>query len=280
MAGSDRSGFRAVPLGVQVRASVRSEIREVWTGNVLGWLPGTDPGRADEPIVLMSHHDHLGTTTAQDGQPVIYPGAYDNASGVALLLAIAEAFAAARVRLARPLLFLASTAEESGLLGAEWYTRHPVCPLARTAAVLNVDGVNLQGPTEDIAPLGVDRSSLGDSVRAAAEAEGLEVAPEQHPEKGTFFRQDHFPFARAGVPGIAFDHGLRYRERPQGWGERWFEEFNAHHYHQPSDAFSEEFDYRGAVQQARVIVRTAAAVAEAAALPQWHENSEFRRDSA
>jgi Zn-dependent M28 family amino/carboxypeptidase len=276
LARSDRPDFRAVPLCVRVRAAVRSTIAEVVTANVMAMIPGSDYARADEPIIFMAHHDHLGIGPGADG-PVIYAGAHDNASGVALLLAMAEAFAASGARPSRPFLFLASTAEESGLLGAEWYTRHPAWPLARTAAVLNVDGANLHGPTTDIAPLGVERSSLGDAVRAAAEAEGLVVAPEQHPEKGSFFRQDHFPFARAGVPGIAFDHGLTYRDRPAGWGQAWFDDFVAHHYHQPSDAFSEDFDYRGAIQQGRVMMRTAIAVSEADALPDWAGDAEFRR---
>lgn len=276
---SEQPGFRGRSLGVTVRIAVESTVREVRTANVLGWLEGSDPARAGEPVVLMAHHDHLGKTVGEDGSEAIYAGAIDNASGVALLLAIAQAFGATGVRPARPLLFLASTAEESGLLGAEWYTRHPIAPLARTAAVLNVDGVNLQGPTRDIAPLGIDRSTLGAQVRAAAEAEGLEVAPEQHPEKGMFFRQDHFPFARAGVPGIAFDHGLHYAERPEGWGEAWYREYVARHYHQPSDAFREDFDYRGALQQGRVMVRTAVAVAGAAELPEWREGAGFGRVS-
>ncbi|MEX2584273.1 MAG: M28 family peptidase [Gemmatimonadota bacterium] len=272
---SDQPGFRARALPVIARAEVRSEIREVRTANVLGVVPGTDDALDGEPIVVMAHHDHLGVSTGAGDEPVVYAGAIDNASGVALILAIAEGFAESKTRLRRPVLFLASTAEESGLLGSEWYVRHPIWPLGRTVAVLNVDGANLQGPTDDIAPLGVDRSTLGDLVRAAAEAEGLELRPEQHPEKGSFFRQDHFPFARAGVPGIAFDHGLRYRDRPEGWGERWYEEYIAKHYHQPSDAFREDFDYRGAVQQGRLMLRTLVAAAEADSLPEWTQGSAF-----
>jgi Zn-dependent M28 family amino/carboxypeptidase len=270
------SGFRARPLGVSVRASVRSTIREVSTANVLGLLPGTDPRRTDEPVILMAHHDHLGMVEG-DGGAVIYPGAYDNASGVALLLALADALAESGVRLPRPLLFLATTAEESGLLGASWYTRNPVFPLGRTAAVLNVDGANLEGPTRDIAPLGVNRSSLGELVRQAARAQSLEITPEQHREQGMFFRQDHFPFARAGVPAIAFDHGLQYLEKPHGWGEQWYREFVGSHYHQPSDAFREDFDYRGAVQQGAVMLRTALAAASSEELPDWVAGSAFRR---
>lgn len=272
-----RPDFSARPTGVRVRCRVESEIREVATANVAGLRPGTDVARADQPIVLMAHHDHLGVQMDGDGAVTVYPGAYDNASGVALLLALAEAVARADLALERPLLFLATTAEESGLLGADWYTRHPLLPLATTAAILNVDGANLMGSAIDIAPLGVERSTLGDIVRVAAGAEGLELSPEQHPEKGMFFRQDHFPFARAGVPGIAFDHGLRFRDRPDGWGEAWYREFVANHYHQPSDAFRDGFDYRGALQQGRVMLRVAAAVAEHPELPGWLPGAGFER---
>jgi Zn-dependent M28 family amino/carboxypeptidase len=277
LASSESGTFRARPLAWKVRSRVASTIRSVRTANVLAALPGTDPAVAHEPVVIMAHHDHLGVTRGEDGEPVVYAGAIDNASGVALLLAMAEAFAETEAALRRPLLFLASTAEESGLLGADWYTRHPGWPLATTAGVLNVDGANLQGETDDIAPLGVERSTLGDAVRRAAMVEGLELRPEQHPEKGSFFRQDHFPFARGGVPGIAFDHGLHYRDRPEGWGEQWYQEYIARHYHQPSDAFREDFDYRGALQQGRVMMRTAVEVAQAEALPEWREGSVFRR---
>jgi len=276
---SETGEFRALPLGVTVEAAVKSEIREVTTANVLGVLRGHAFDRTEEPIILMAHHDHLGVVTEGDSR-VIYPGAHDNASGVAVLLSLAEALRETNTRFPRPVLFLASTAEESGLLGAEWYTRHPAWPLARTAAVLNLDGANLHGPTHDIAPLGMDRSTLGSIVRAAAEEEGLEVTPEQHPEKGMFFRQDHFPFARAGIPGIAFDHGLRFREKPEGWGEEWYQDWIARHYHQPSDAFQEDFDYRGAIQQARVMLRTTAAIAAGTSLPDWSPDSSFRRPVA
>ncbi len=274
---SDSAGFRPRVLDWRVRATVESEVREVETANVAGLWPGSEPARSAEPIVLMAHHDHLGVRVDGDGQAVVYPGAYDNASGVALLLALAEALGSTGFTSARPLLFLATTAEESGLLGADWYTAHPLFPLDDTAAVLNVDGANLEGPTRDIAPLGVDRSELGGLVEAAAAAEGLRVTPEAHPEKGMFFRQDHFPFARAGVPAIAFDHGFDYRDKPEGWGEAWYQEFVAAHYHQPSDAFREDFDYRGALQQGRVMLRVAAAVAEQVALPDWLPASGFAR---
>lgn len=274
---SDRRGFRPVPTGIRVRATVQSDVRQVRTANVVGLLPGSDPSVAEEPVILAAHYDHLGTGTDEAGKAVVYHGAYDNASGVALLLAIAEAVASSGERPRRPLLFVSTTAEESGLLGSEWYARNPLFPLGRTAAMLNVDGANLFGRTHDIGPLGADRSELGGYVREAAAAEGMTVAPEAHPEQGMFFRQDHFPLARSGVPAMAMDHGLRYEGRPEGWGDEVYRDFVARHYHQPSDAYREDFDYAGAVQQGRVVLRTALSVADAGRLPEWNAGSEFRR---
>ncbi|HEX8453810.1 MAG TPA: M28 family peptidase [Longimicrobium sp.] len=274
---SESRGFRPVSTGIRARAHVRSDVHEVHTANVVGLLPGGDPARENEPVLLTSHYDHLGTRLGEHGATLVYHGAYDNASGVALLLTIAEAAAAMPERLSRPLLFIATTAEESGLLGAEWYARHPLFPLSTTAAALNMDGANLHGRTEDIAPLGADRSALGDIAQRAAEAEGMRLAPDAHPEQGMFFRQDHFPLARAGVPALAMDHGLAYEGRPEGWGHRVLEEFIREHYHQPSDAYRDDFDYGGAVQQARVILRTAAECASMDELPQWNDGVEFRR---
>jgi Zn-dependent M28 family amino/carboxypeptidase len=274
---SENRGFRPLETGVRVRASVRSEVEAVRTANVVGLLPGSDPARAAEPIVLTSHYDHLGARDGADGERRVYAGAYDNASGVALLLALAEAAAAMPVRPPRPLLFMATTAEESGLIGSEWYARNPLFPLATTAAALNVDGANLQGRTTDITPIGADRSSLGDAVRAAAGEEGVEVRPDPHPEQGIFYRQDHFPMARAGVPALAFDHGLTFEGKPEGWGQRWYEEFVTKHYHQPSDCYREGWDYGGALQQGRVMLRTALDVAWSDALPAWLPAAGFAR---
>ncbi|HET6230591.1 MAG TPA: M28 family peptidase [Longimicrobiaceae bacterium] len=274
---SEEFEFAPVPTGVRVHARVQSDVRPVETANVVGLLPGSDPARANEPVILASHYDHLGMTVDEDGTAAIYHGAYDNASGVAVLLAIAEAAASMPDRPARPMLFMSTTAEESGLLGSEWYARNPLFPLATTAAMLNVDGANLFGRTHDVGPLGADRSDLGDVVSQAAADEGMHVAPEAHPEQGMFFRQDHFPLARAGVPALAMDHGMDYEGRPRGWGEQQHADFVANHYHQPSDAYRDDFDYSGALQQARILLRTAVAVASADELPQWSPGAEFAR---
>ncbi|HST61470.1 MAG TPA: M28 family peptidase [Longimicrobium sp.] len=277
VAQSDTPGFRPLDTGIRVRASVRSEVQSVRTANVVGLLPGAEPGHADEPVILSSHYDHLGVRQAADGTESIHAGAYDNASGVALLLTIAEAIAGMETRPARPLLFVSTTAEESGLLGAEWYARNPLFPLRSTAAALNVDGANLQGRTRDLTPLGADRSTLGDTVRAAAEAEGMTINPDPHPEQGMFYRQDHFPLARSGVPALALDHGLTFEGRPEGWGQQWYDAFVSTHYHQPSDSYAEGWDYRGAVQQGRVMLRTALAAASAPEIAAWTPGAGFAR---
>lgn len=274
---SDSRGFRPLTTGVRVRASVRSEVQPVRTANVVGLLPGANPERVAEPVVLTSHYDHLGVREGADGERRIHPGAYDNASGVSLLLTIAEAAASMPVRPPRPLLFVTTTAEESGLIGSEWYARNPLFPLATTAAALNVDGANLQGRTTDLTPIGADRSTLGDVVRAAAAEEGMETRPDPHPEQGIFYRQDHFPLARAGVPALALDHGLTFEGRPEGWGQRWYENFVTNHYHQPSDSYREGWDYAGALQQGRTMLRTALSVAWGDALPDWNPGAGFTR---
>jgi Zn-dependent M28 family amino/carboxypeptidase len=274
---SETPGFRPLDTGIRVRAAVESTVEPVRTANVVGLLPGSDAARAEEPVILSSHYDHLGVRTAADGTRSIHPGAYDNASGVALLLTVAEAAASLPDAAPRPLLFVATTAEESGLLGAEWYARNPLFPLATTAAALNVDGANLQGRTRDLTPLGADRSTLGEAVREAAAEEGMVINPDPHPEQGMFYRQDHFPLARSGVPALALDHGLTFENRPEGWGQRWYDEFVTRHYHQPSDSFAEGWDYGGAVQQGRVMLRTALAAAAAPQIAAWLPGAGFAR---
>ncbi|HXF94678.1 MAG TPA: M28 family peptidase, partial [Gemmatimonadales bacterium] len=176
----------------------------------------------------------------------------------------------------RSIVFLATTAEERGLLGAEAYVRNPLVPLRRTAAVLNLDVLNVRGATRDISALGADRSTLGAAFAAAARAEGLVVVSEPD-VRGSFFRSDHFPFARAGVPALSFESGLDFVGRPPGWGRVEDSLWNANRYHQPTDEYSPAFDLVGMAQQVRVAVRVALEVANARALPRWLPGSEFQR---
>lgn len=275
MAQAARPGFHGMPLPVGFEASVQSTIRRSATANVVGRLPGR--GRlAREAVLIGGHYDHFGIRTPVDGDS-IYNGAEDNASGTAAVLAAADAFVGSRVEPQRSILFMAFGAEESGLLGSQAFAERPTLPLADLAAVLNLDVMNLYGRTRDIAALGTDQSSLGTIFRNAALAEGLTVVTDSGSLiRGAFFRSDHFPFAKAGVPALSLEGGSDYVGRPAGWGEQQREEYTDKRYHQPQDELLPWFSMDGAMQQLRVILRTAVAVANAPAQPTWNDGSEFK----
>ncbi len=270
-----RKGFRSVPLGTRLGATVRSSIERSETNNVLGLRPGRGP-RAKEAVMLGAHYDHLGYGPAVDGDS-LYNGAEDNASGTAALLAAAEAFERSRVTTGRSILFMGFAAEESGLLGSTAYAARPSMPLANLAAVLNMDVMNLYGRTRDIAALGVDQSSLGRMFTAAARAEGLRVTVNEDALiQGSFFRSDHFPLARVGVPALSLESGRDFVGRPKAWGAEQAKEYTEKRYHQPDDELLPWFTYDGALQQLRVMLRTAVAVADSPRQPVWAAESEFR----
>jgi len=278
-AAAARRGFKAVPLHLQLTASVRSAIRRSETENVLGRWPGRGP-LAREAVLIGGHYDHFGIGAPVKGDSV-YNGAEDNASGTAGVLAAAEAFVRSDVRTARSLVFVGFTAEESGLIGSQALAAHPPIPLRDVAAILNLDVLNLYGRTRDFSALGLEQSSLGRVVGRAAAAEGLKVTP--NPEalmRGAYFRSDHFSFARAGVPGISLESGSDFVGRPAGWGKEQKDLYVQQRYHQPSDEVQPWFNYDGAIQQLRVTVRTAVAVADAPGQPTWSATSEFRQAGA
>jgi Zn-dependent M28 family amino/carboxypeptidase len=267
--------FKPVPLGVQLEASVRSSIQRSGTSNVLGRLPGRG-ALAQQVVLIGGHYDHFGIGAPVGGDS-IYNGAEDNASGTAAVLTTAEAFARSGMRTGRSLVFIAFTAEESGLLGSQALVARPPIPLSRVAAILNLDVMNLYGRTSDVSAVGLDQSALSKTFAQAAAAEGLQVTVSREALlHGAFFRSDHFPFARAGVPGLSIENGQHYIGKPANYGEKMQNEYTEKRYHQPSDEVLPSFNYEGAVQQLRVIVRTAVAVADSAAQPKWNETSEFR----
>lgn len=271
-----RRDFRPVDTGLKADLSVKSALRHIESANVVARLPGSDPALSQQVVLLSAHWDHKGIGPVVNGDS-IYNGAEDNASGVAAMLATAEALTRVRPRPKRTLLFIATTAEESGLLGSETYAEHPLVPLAQTAAILNIDGANVRGRTRDIAALGLERSSLGAAFRRAAAAEGLTATGDPDASKGSFFRSDHFPLARAGVPGLSFAAGVDFVGRPAGWGREQNGRYNSTRYHQPSDQYSPDFTYEGMAQEARVMMRVAIAVADAPTLPTWLPTAEFKR---
>jgi len=269
--------FRPVATGINVAVEVTSALRHVRSENVVARIPGSDPAVARQAVLFTAHWDHKGIGPVANGDS-IYNGAEDNASGVAAMLGAAEALVQVQPRPRRTLLFVATTAEESGLLGSEAYTRDPLVPLDQTAAVLNLDVANVRGATRDIDALGLDRSTLGAAFEEAARAESLAVVHEPD-VRGSFYRSDHFPFSRAGVPALSIEPGRDFVGRPPGWGEQEAARYNRERYHQPSDEYRPTFSYAGMAQEVRVAMRVALAVANAPALPEWLPNSEFQRPS-
>jgi Zn-dependent M28 family amino/carboxypeptidase len=274
-ASAARKGFRAVPLNLQLQATVRSAIRRSETANVLGRWPGRG-GLAREAVLIGGHYDHFGIGAPVNGDS-IYNGAQDNASGTAGVLAAAEAFVRSGVHPGRSIIFVAFAAEESGLIGSQALATRPPVPLRDVAAILNLDVLNVYGRTRDFSALGMDQSSLGRTMSQAAATEGLRVT--ENPEallRGSFFRSDHFSLARAGVPGTSLESGGDFVGRPAGWGKEQEDAYVEKRYHQPSDEVEPWFSYDGAIQQLRVTVRTAVAVADAPKQPVWNSTSEFR----
>jgi Zn-dependent M28 family amino/carboxypeptidase len=266
--------FKPVPLGTTIDLGVRSTLRRSSTVNVIGKLAGQGP-HAGEAIVIGGHYDHFGIRDAVNGDS-IYNGALDNASGTAAVIALAEAFTRSGVRPGRSLLFTAFGAEESGLLGSQAMAEHPPLPLRRLAAVLNLDEMNLFGRTRDISALGVNQSSLGATFARAAAAEGLAVT--ENPSaalRGSFFRSDHFPFAKAGVPSLSLEFGHDVIGKPTGWGAEQFDQYTAERYHRPADEVLPWYTMAGAAQQMRVVARVAVAVGAAPAQPAWNPASAF-----
>jgi hypothetical protein len=281
VAAAARPGFRAVPLRVQLQSTVASRTRVIPAVNVVGRLPGR--GRlANEAVVLGAHYDHLGVGPPVAGDS-IYNGAFDNASGTAGMLAVAEAFAQSSARPARSVLFVGFGAEENGLGGSEVFVARPPLPLPRIAAMINLDGVALLGESRDLAALGADQSSLGALFRTAAAAEGFRLTPSDAPvlveaqQQDFFNRSDQAPFARAGVPAL-FLYGAPHDfvDQPAGWGKEQLDRYLQQHYHQPSDELGLGLDPKFGVRPMRVIARTLLAAANAPSQPAWAKSSPYR----
>jgi len=275
MEKAGKKGFRGVALPFGLDAAITSTVRRSATANVVARLPGRGRLAADA-VLIGGHYDHLGVRAPVDGDS-IYNGAEDNASGTAAVLAAAEAFVRSAVQPQRSILFMAFSAEESGLLGSQAYATRPTIPLRNLAAVLNMDVTNLYGRTRDVAALGVDQSTLGQVFAAAAAAEGLKVTVDSGSLiRGSFFRSDHFPFALAGVPALSLESGQDFEGHPAGWGEEQQREYTEKRYHQPQDEILPWFTMAGTVQQLRVILRSALAIASAPSQPAWSAGSEFK----
>lgn len=265
--------FQAVPMGLRASTSLTNEVTHSTSRNVLAVLPGTD--RADEYIVYMAHWDHLGKNAAIEGDG-IYNGALDNATGVAGLLELAQAYASLDERPARSILFLAVTAEEKGLLGSAYYAANPVYPRNKTVAAINMDGLNTDGPTNDITVIGYGASELDDYVETAAAAQGRVIRADPEPEKGFYYRSDHFSFAKQGIPALYTDAGIDHVEHGEQWTLARRDEYTANRYHKPTDEYDPEWDLSGAVNDLRILFDIGFRLSNETTFPGWRVGNEFR----
>ena len=270
---AERRDFRPVALGVKLSAAIKVALTRTRTANVVARLPGSDPKLASEAVVVSAHHDHLGM---RDGKgDVIYNGAQDNASGVAALLDMAEALSSLQPRPKRSIVFAAVAAEESGLLGSQYFCEHPPVAPGRMAANLNVDGLDIWGKTTDIGYIGLGKSSLDDVVTAVARAQGRQVTGDDRPDKGGFYRSDQFNFAKIGVPAIYLKAGVRLAGHDAAWGRALHEKYNDERYHQPSDQIDATWNLDGAVEDVQLMTVALMRIADAPKLPEWRHGDEF-----
>ena len=281
-AAAARPDFRPVVLPAKATFTVANTLRNVASRNVLGLLPGSDPKLKNEYVIYTAHWDHLGRNPGLPGDQ-IYNGAADNAAGVATMLEVAQAMMAlpAAERPKRSILFLAVTAEEQGLLGSRHYATNPLYPLERTLAALNIDGANQFGPTSDIVAIGYGASTLDDIAAAVARGQGRTLEPEPNPERGYYYRSDHFEFAKVGVPAFYADPGEKFLGMPADQAQKLANDYIANRYHKPGDEVQPDWTFAGAAQDAAFLYGIGRAVADGAQWPAWRPGNEFkaRRDA-
>ncbi len=274
-AAAQRRDFRPVPLGVKLTARIVSRLRTTESANVLARLPGRDPALAREAVIHTAHHDHLGIQRGDDGQDRIYNGALDNATGCAAVLAMARAYKALPEPPRRSVIFALVAGEEQGLLGSEWLAAHPPLPMGRIAAVLNVDGLLPFGRVRDLVVGGLGRSTLDPVVGEVARLQGRSMVGDLFPDRGSYYRSDQFSFAKQGVPAIDLRGGIDFVGRPEGWGRQVADEWLAHHYHQVTDEYRDDWDFSGIAEDARAAFLVGHRVADADEPPRWNAGDEF-----
>jgi Zn-dependent M28 family amino/carboxypeptidase len=272
--------FHPVDLKATATFHLANKVREVHSANILGKLEGSDPKLRDQYVVYTAHWDHLGIVDPINGDSIAN-GAIDTASGVAGILAIAKAFTALPVKPRRSVIFMAVTAEEKGLLGAKYYNENPLDPLDHTVANFNIDGLNQWGRTSDVTVVGKGASTLEDVLDSVAGGDRRTLSPDPEPEKGFYYRADHFEFAKAGVPALYLDAGIHYIGKPDSYSKTKRDEYTYHDYHNVTDEVKPDWDLNGAVEDLGLLFATGARVADADGWPSWKAGSEFkaRRDS-
>lgn len=273
--------FKPTPLNAKANFTIRTALRDVASNNVIAKLEGSDATLKDEYVIYTAHWDHMGRDPKLQGDQ-IFNGALDNATGTAGLLELAEAFSKLSPAPKRSILFLAVTAEEKGLLGAKYYAENPLYPLERTLANINMDGANQWGRTKDVVVIGYGNSTLDDVLSEVASAQGRVVKPDPEPEKGFFYRSDHFEFAKQGVPALYTDEGTEFIGKPEGYGMQKRKEYTERDYHKVSDEVKPDWDLSGAAEDMQMIFQVGYRVAQGEKWPEWKPGTEFkaRREEA
>jgi len=274
-ASAATTDFKPVSLGVTASLRLDNTLRTVDSRNVVAKLTGSDSTLADEYLIYTAHWDHFGVGTKLNGDS-IYNGAADNATGTAGLITIARAFASMTTPPKRSMLFLAVTAEEQGLLGSQFYAVTPIYPLKKTVANINMDVLNTWGPTKDLIVIGLGASELDDYARDAAAEQGRTLRGDAEPEKGFYYRSDHFNFAKVGVPAFDPKGGSEYTGKPEGFGMQKRTEFTSNDYHKPQDEIKPGWDLRGAVEDLKLYLTMGYRIGNAANIPQWRVGNEFK----
>lgn len=270
-----RKDFQPVDLGVQASFTAHNRLRTIDSRNVIARLEGSDAQRKNEYLIYTAHWDHLGRDASLSGDQ-IYNGAIDNASGTAALLEIAQAYKKLQPAPKRSILFLSVTAEEKGLLGARYYAEHPLYPLKQTVADINMDGVNQWGRTRDLVVVGKGNSTLDDVAADVAKTQGRTLTGDAEPEKGHFYRSDHFEFAKQGVPALDTESGIDYIGKAAGYGTRKRQEYTANDYHKVTDEIKPDWDLSGAIEDLRLLFQVGNRVAQEPRFPEWSPKTEFK----
>jgi Zn-dependent M28 family amino/carboxypeptidase len=261
--------------GAVASFKIGNTLRKIDSHNVVAKLEGSDPALKDQYVIYTAHWDHLGRDPELKGDQ-IYNGAADNASGSAGLLEIARAYAKLSPAPKRSILVLSVTAEEQGLLGTQYYAENPLYPLKNTLADINMDVLNTWGKTKDMTIIGLGNSTLDDTTAEVLKARGRTVTPDSEPEKGFFYRSDHFEFAKQGVPALDPDPGVDYIGKPASYGKQKRDYYTEHDYHKPSDEVKPDWDLSGAVEDLRVLGEVGDKVAQGREYPEWKPGTEFK----
>ncbi len=277
MSAAKQRGFKPINTGLKVKLDLKSEFQKFDSPNVVGMVEGSDSKLKSEYVIYTAHWDHLGIGEPNAAGDKIYNGAYDNASGVAATLAISEGLAKMpkKQRPKRSSYFLFTTAEEQGLLGAEYFAANPLVPLNKLAGNVNIDGVNFFGRVTDFSALGAERSSLESVVTAVAKERSLTLEGDMRPEQGFFFRSDHFPFAKVGVPAISLRHGDAFVNPLTGEALSFFNEYTAKYYHQATDEYKDWWDTDAMIQNAEIGMALGVTIGNLSSMPRYKDADEF-----